>query len=194
VDAFVVDSPSVYDFEVNPQWHQVTLYNPDKERPKLVGIDLSGPRIAGSLGLKPDREYYLFDFWNHRLIGKRSGGSRLEQSLRPGEARMISVRECLDHPQVVSTDRHVMQGYLDLLRAEWDDERHELTGVSKIVGRDPYVVSLALNRHVPRTAQCKGKGITARLSPPQEGIVELCLEGPENGTVEWSVSFRADGS
>lgn len=193
VDAFVAEVPAVYDFEVDPRWHQVTFYNPDKEHPKLVGIDLSGPQVEGALGLDPDRDYYLFDFWNRQFLGRRKGDSRLEQQLRPGEARMISVRECLGHPQVISTDRHVMQGYLDLVRVEWDAARRVLTGVSQIVGGDPYVVSLALNGYSPNKAGCSKEAVAVRLTPPEQGIVELCLAGPEGGTVEWSVSFGAAG-
>ena len=137
MDAFVADVPSVYDFEVNPQWHQVTFYNADMDAPKRIGIDISGPQVEGALGLKPDREYHLFDFWNHRWLGKLAGNARLEQELRPGEARMISVRECLDRPQVLSTDRHVMQGFLDLQDVEWDSEKRVLTGTSKVIGGDP---------------------------------------------------------
>jgi hypothetical protein len=189
VDAFVADFPAVYDFEVNPQWHQVAFYNPDKERPKLVGIDLSGPQVEGALGLDPEREYYLYDFWNRHFIGKAAGKSRLEQELRPGEARMISVRECLPHPQVISTDRHVMQGYLDLLRVDWDEKRQVLTGVSKIIGGDPYTVTLALNGRSPQKIECNDKKITAKLSPVKEEIAGFTLEGPDNGTIEWSVLF-----
>ena len=145
VDAFVADVPSVYDFEVDPQWHQVTFYNSDKDAPKRIGIDISGPQVDGALGLKPDREYHLFDFWNHRWLGKLAGNARLEQELRPGEARMISVRECLDRPQILSTDRHVMQGFLDLQDVGWDSEKRVLTGTSKVIGGDPYRISLALN-------------------------------------------------
>jgi hypothetical protein len=120
------------------------------------------------------------------------GSARIEQQLRPGEARMISVRECLDRPQVISTNRHLMQGYLDLLRVEWDEKRHVLTGVSKIIGADSYRVSLALNGYSPKTVECKDKGIQAQLSSPEDGITEFSLEGPENGTVKWSVSFKPE--
>jgi hypothetical protein len=190
VDAFVADSPSVYDFEVNPQWHQVTLFNADKEQPKTVGIDISGPQVGGALGLDPEREYHLFDFWNHRFIGKQAGDSRIEQKLRPGEARMISVRQCLDRPQVLSTDRHLMQGYLDLSNVEWDEKRRVLSGHSKVVGGDPYRVSLALNGWSPGEVASEEKSVRTRVSSPREGLLELCLEAPENGTVEWSVSFE----
>jgi hypothetical protein len=192
VDAFVAEAPAVYDFEVNPQWHQVTFFNADKSSPKTVGIDLSGPPVNGALGLKPGREYYCFDFWNHQLIGKQKGGTHLEQQLRPGEARMISVRECLQRPQVLSTDRHVMQGYLDLQREEWDAKRQVLTGVSKIVGGDPYTVTLALNGHTLGKLDCANKQVQTHLSPPKDGVVEFSLTGPENATVEWSVSFEPE--
>jgi hypothetical protein len=189
VDAFVSDTPAVYDFEVNPQWHQVTFFNADKTSPKRVGIDLSGPQVNGALGLNPVCEYYCFDFWNHHFIGKQKGGTRLEQQLRPGEARMISVRECLRHPQVISTDRHVMQGYLDLVREEWDEKRQVLTGGSKVVGDDPYTVTLALNGHSLKEITCKSKKVKTQLSAPKDGIVEFSLTGPENATVEWTVLF-----
>jgi hypothetical protein len=192
VDAFVSGSPAVYDFEVNPQWHQVTFFNADKSSPKSVGIDLSGPQVNGALGLNPDREYYCFDFWNHRFIGKQKGSTRLEQPLRPGEARMISVRECLQRPQVLSTDRHVMQGYLDLQQEQWDEKRQVLTGVSNIVGADPYTVTLALNGHSPGKLECANPQVKTRISPPKDGLVEFSLTGPENATVEWSVSFGQD--
>jgi hypothetical protein len=189
VDAFVSDSPAVYDFEVNPGWHQVTFFNADKSSPRAVGIDLSGPQVNGALGLNADREYYCFDFWNHRFIGKQKGDTRLAQQLRPGEARMISVRECLQRPQVLSTDRHVMQGYLDLQREQWDGSQRVLTGVSKIVGGDPYTVTLALNGHSLGKLECANPQVATRLSPPSNGIVEFSLTGPENATVEWTVSF-----
>jgi hypothetical protein len=192
VDAFVAESPAVYDFEVNPGWHQVTFFNHDKEHPKRAGINLSGPRVEGSLGLDPQREYHLYDFWNQRYAGKVAGDSRVEQDLRPGEARMISVRECLTRPQVISTDRHVMQGYLDLLRVDWDERRRVLTGVSRIIGGDRYTVTLALNGQSPRKVECKDKNITAKLSSVKEDIAGFTLEGPDNGTIEWSVAFGAE--
>ena len=122
---------------------------PDPDSSRIVGIDISGKPVEGALGLEEDKAYYVFDFWNNQFLGKVEGASRLEQKLRPGEARMMSVRECLDRPQVLSTNRHIMQGYLDLVRVEWNEDRTTLTGVSKVVGGDPYVISLALNGFHP---------------------------------------------
>jgi hypothetical protein len=82
-----------------------------------------------------------------------------------------------------------MQGYLDLQREEWDAKRQVLTGLSKIVGGDLYTVTLALNGHTLGKLDCANKQVQTRLSPPKDGVAEFSLSGPENATVEWSVSF-----
>jgi hypothetical protein len=192
VDAFVSDMPMVYDYEVSPEWHQVTFYNPDQQNPKRIGIDLSGPQVDGALGLDPEAEYHLYDFWNDGFLGRMKGTARLEQILRPGEARMISVRACLQRPQVISTDRHLMQGYLDMRDVNWDHENHALSGVSKIVGNDPYRVVLASNSYSALRADCRNPGVKADLVPRNDGLVELVLQGAENTDAEWSVRFRGD--
>ncbi|MEF8845461.1 MAG: hypothetical protein V5A59_08305 [Bacteroidales bacterium] len=189
VNAFVSEFPSVYDFKVNDQWHQVTFYNPDLDSYKAVSIDISGNPVEGALNLNKDKTYYVYDFWNDRFVGKIEGNSHLKQVLRPAEARMMSVRECLERPQVLSTNRHVMQGYLDMVRVEWNENRSKLTGVSKIVGQDPYEITLALNGYHAGELTCKDRKTKATLSSGKDGMVRLTLERPENGTVEWSVTF-----
>ena len=115
VDAFVSPSPMVYDFEVDNTWHQVTFYNPDEEKGRLIGINMSGKPVDGALGLDKNKSYHVYDFWNENYCGIIKGTERLEQMLRPGEARMLSVREQFDHPRIISTNRHIMQGYLDVI-------------------------------------------------------------------------------
>ena len=154
-----------------------------------MGIDISGKPVEGALGLNRDKAYYVYDFWNNRFVGKIDGNSHLEQMLRSGEARMMSVRECLDRPQVLSTNRHIMQGYLDLISVEWDKDRNILTGISKIIGGDPYTISLALNGHQLRAISCKDQETRTVLSNLKDGLIQLTLNRSKNGTVEWSISF-----
>jgi len=189
VDAFVSEQPQVFDFEVTPQWHQVTFFNPDPDKPRGVGIDMAGEQVDGALGLKPDRKYHVFDFWNQRYLGEIAGRGRLEQSLRPGEARMMSVREKLLRPQVISTNRHLMQGFLDLSDIRWDADARILRGVSQVVAKDPYRVSLALNNHRALGVRVDGKKVAAELLTSQDGVVEFVLKSTENAKVEWSVTF-----
>lgn len=190
VDAFVSPSPMVYDFEIDEKWHQVTFYNPDMEKGRKIGIDISGQPVDGALNLKKDKAYYVYDFWNDNFIGKLKGSMRLEQELRAGEARMMSVRECLDRPQVISTNRHIMQGYLDIISADWNPDTKTLSGVSKVVGDDPYVLILAANGYEKIDGSCDDADSELTLFTEPKGLIRLTLERPENGEVNWSVTFN----
>ena len=48
------------------------------------------------------------------------GTDKLAETLAGGEARMYAVREVLDRPQVLSTNLHLMQGYVDMANIKWD--------------------------------------------------------------------------
>ena len=188
VDAFVSPSPMVYDFEVNHQWHQVTFYNPDMKKERKIGIDLSGEPVDGALGLDEEKAYYIYDFWNDNFIGKLKGAMRLEQDLRPAESRMISVREALDRPQVISTDRHIMQGYLDII-ANNGILTKTLSGVSRLIGNDPYTITFATNGYKGQDCSCDDPDTKRSLSGGTDGLLRLTLERPENKEVKLSVRF-----
>ena len=149
VDAFThAGWPRVYDFAVNPDWHQVTLFNntlPTRE--ETLAIPLAGDTADGTLGLDPGPDYCVYDFWNDCFVGRLKGTDTLRQTLRPGEARMLSIRKVENHPQVLSTNRHLMQGYLDLADVQWNAASGTLSGVSRVVAGDPY----SLTVHLPQT-------------------------------------------
>ena len=190
-NAFVegIDIPSVYDFEVTPKWRQVTFYNPDVKKNAVVGIDLAGEPVDGALGLDAKKAYHVFDFWNDKYVGEITGDKRLTQTLRPGEARMMSVRQSLDRPQILSTNRHIMQGFLDVARVEWIAGRRVLTGTSKVIGSDPYVITIAPNGLKPVKASCTDKDTEASFSVDESGLIKLTLKRTSNGAVQWSVAF-----
>ncbi len=190
VDAFVSPIPMVYDFEVNNKWHQVTFFNPDMEKGKKIGINISGEPVNGCLGLDAKKSYYIYDFWNGSFIGKLKGTIRLEQELRPGEARMMSVREAFDRPQVISTDRHVMQGFLDMASTGWESVTKTLNGKSKIVGGDPYVITIAANDYKNLNCSCDDVDTRLTLSNEKNGLIRLKLESTKNNEVAWSVTFN----
>ena len=78
-------SPWVFDFPVSPRWHQVVLYNGHNTEQEAV-LPLSGDTAFGALGLAEGGEYYLYDFWHDRLLGRVSGKADFRHSLAPGEA------------------------------------------------------------------------------------------------------------
>jgi hypothetical protein len=195
IDAFTADGwPRVYDYAITPQWHQVVLYNealPTKQTD--VELPLSGRPVDGALGLKPGREYYVYDFWNEHCVGRIRGSESLRQTLRPGEARMLAVHEVEPNPQFLSTNRHLMQGYEDFARIPvWDASTATLGGASKVVGGETYRVTIALNGREVAGASTAADGARVAVvkhgSRPDLAILEI--DSPVTATVEWKVNFK----
>mgnify|MGYP000571006082 FL=1 len=78
-------------FKVNEDWHQVTFYNDQNDKELKITVNLFDPQEEGGLGLDSVKSYYAYDFWNDCFLGKLAG-KELQQVLRPGEARMLSIR------------------------------------------------------------------------------------------------------
>ncbi|MHC4744973.1 MAG: hypothetical protein ACYS8Z_23910, partial [Planctomycetota bacterium] len=189
VDAFTQKFPRIYDFEVSPSWHQLTFFNTDHDNKTDIEVKLAGSTAEGTLGLDGDKDYYVYDFWNDVFVGKFPGSGKLSQQLRPGEARMMSIHEAEDHPQFISTNRHIMQGYVDLIRIEWLPGRNILRGISRITGGDRYVVNIATNGYAARAAQVNDPDTRVSLENGDKGLSKLIIERDENGIVEWTVEF-----
>lgn len=180
VDAFVHEGwPRVYDFAVTPDWHQVTLFNsalPTRE--ETITVPLAGDTADGALGLDPKAEYYVYDFWNDRLVGRFKGTDALCQTLRPGEARMLSVRKVEKCPQVLSTSRHIMQGYYELSDVKWSG--HRLTGKAKVVAGEPFRIVIACNGFRPEDMPLTDDG----------QLAVLTLESRQNESIAWRANFK----
>jgi hypothetical protein len=189
VDAFKQKFPRIYDFEVSPSWHQVTFFNTDNDNEMDVSVEMAGSTAEGTLGLDPDKDYYVYDFWNDAFVGKVPGSGTLSQQLRPGEARMMSIHEAKDHPQFISTNRHIMQGYIDLIRIEWLPGRNILRGISRITGGDSYIVMIATNGYTARAAQVDDRNTRAVIENGNDGLSRLIIRRNENTVVEWTVKF-----
>ena len=195
IDAFDngASYPRIYDFEVNPFWHQLTLYNyhldtiPSEKNDFVMwpGKSLN----EGGLGLDSLRRYYAYDFWNDCLTGLINGNEPFRQTLRPGETRMIALHAKEDFPQFVSTNRHIMQGYIDLKDVRWDAARKTLSGVASVVGGETYVVVIAANAH--NALSVKVDSGKASIAPPDaDGLIKLSIDSKQNKDINWNLSFK----
>ena len=159
------------------------------EHPKEVSIKLSGIEGRGGAGLQPDKKYYVYDFWNDNLIGVFGGDETLSQTLRKGEARQMAVREVENNPQVLSTDRHLLQGMLELSDVSWNAETKELTGTAELVEGEPMQIAIAVNGLQPRVCSVAKEGVKCSLTESSETVIKLCLESAQGGKVSWKISF-----
>ena len=138
------------------------------------------------LGFDPAKEYFVFEFWTKKLLGSFTSAF-IPGSIDPKyRCQAFAVRERLDRPQIVATNRHVSCGGVDLVEAGW--ERSVLTGRSRVVGGDVYEIYLA----VPEDFRidkftCDGADV---LGTERTGVlVKLALMSRESREIGWSAKF-----
>jgi hypothetical protein len=161
-------------------WRQGNLQwkRPDKPEQEVKFADL---------GLDPDREYLVFEFWTQRCLGKSNGSFKAPALDSNTAMQAFAVREVREHPWVISTTRHISQGGVDLLDERWDAGSKTLSGRSAVVAGDPYVLTV----HLPpgfqlKTAEAGGERAETA-SHGETATVRLIPSATK--TVEWRIGF-----
>lgn len=144
------------------------------------------------LGLPEDKPIHVFDFWHKEYLGAWHGGISLD--LLPASCRVITLLPATDYPQLISTNRHITQGWVDLVAEKYNAAKNSYTGKSKIIKNDPYQLqfvfprdkNLAVSRVSVRTSAGK---LDARVSNHQ-GWATVEFTSPRTTEANWEVFFE----
>lgn len=188
LDAFVSGYPRVYGLKVTDKWSAITFFNEDEETSKTISVVLSGVEGRGGAGLQADKAYYVYDFWNDTYLGKYQGNEELKQTLRKGEARQMAVREVEQNPQVLSTDRHLLQGMLELSDVSWDSKTNVLSGCANLVEGELMNITIATNGLQAQSCAVE-KVVQSSFINASEGIIKLQLKSDTGGITKWKILF-----
>jgi hypothetical protein len=154
------------------------------------------------LGLESGRKYFAFDFWANSPAPDFQDEFKCE--VPAAACRVIAVRGAEDHPVLVSTSRHVTQGIVDVTGENWDAGKKTLSGVSEVVGKEPYelrVAGLDANGKkwklvsVTVSAKDQAADVTITSKPVIAGEDGWCRVGIASKTsrpVNWALEFAAD--
>jgi len=189
LDAFTgILDPQVYDMELTPDWHQVALYNTAEET-AVISTAISGERVDNAVGLDSEADYHAYEFWSDTYIGKVPGTARIERELNANCCAMISLRKAQPYPQVLSTNRHVLQGWVELADVRWDTETRTLSGTAHVIGGEPMNIVVANNGAKAFKSDAKGGG--SELRPhPVAGLSCLTLSAAANTDIDWTVAYE----
>jgi hypothetical protein len=142
------------------------------------------------LGLDATKEYVAFDYWKNALMPSLKG--RLQITVPAESCCILAVRPRADHPQLLSTSRHLTQGMVDVLAENWDEKKQILSGRSKVVGGDAY--ELRIVSAIPAKAiQLSSDGNSTELKSTlkqTDGLIRALIETPVSLEVNWSVQFK----
>jgi len=125
VDLFDTDRHSIFALKIRKsfgEWTVAGFFNASETEPLERAFSLH------RLWLDPAKTYLAYDFWKERLHGEVSGELRVR--IAPGSVTLLALHEKRNVPQFLSTDRHVLQGALELENVAWNAEAKTVEGVS----------------------------------------------------------------
>lgn len=188
VDMLLCDKhPQVYVYDINTDWSQIILCNNNKEE-REISVPLSGNQCeTGSLGMESDKEYYIYDFWNNKLIGKYFGNKKLSVKLGGCQSLVYSVHKVSKHPQFISTNRHIMQGYMELHNVQWNQKESLYSGLADVIADETMEIIIALNGHTLKKAEVDSG--TVKMDLLANGLMVMKIDSKENKSVKWTLVF-----
>ena len=145
------------------------------------------------LGLSDDKPVHVFDFWNREYLGAFDRG--LSVDLGPTSTRVLTLLPASEGIQLVSTSRHITQGWVDLVTHNFDRSKNIYTGKSNVVRGDPYELRFAFppgKNFVIKQATARERGrskLPVRITNHQ-GWATVEFTSPRTGEVSWDVAFE----
>ena len=150
-----------------------------------------------AMGLDSTAAYHVYDFWNGTYLGAWKHGVFID--VPPADVRVITLVRATDRPVVVSTSRHITQGWVDLLALEngGTSTQPTLAGQSRVIGGDPYTITVGLPRSAPTfrlaAARVRGAmpGAPVRVSwASHQGFATVTIQADTTQTVSWNLEFE----
>lgn len=183
------DNPEVYDYALREDCHLLMLWNTTQSR-KSIAVDLDGAPAFGGIGLSGDKIYDIWDFWNERYVGRIKGSDALEEMVRKNELRLLVVREVEEEPVLLSTNRHLLPGVVDM--DGWKTDGTQIQATASIVGEDPWraQISLPAESRVRSFRILSGDAVGSAQVDPLTGLLTVELQAAENQEVLWEVELE----
>jgi len=187
VDLFDTDFHRIFALRVKKsfgEWTVIGFFNSDETEIREYSHSLT------RFWLDNTKTYIAFDFWNNRLLGDIK--NELKVRVSPASVLLLSVHEKPDNPKVISTDRHILQGAVELEDVKWNDVKKILSGVSTGVPDSSYNVYI----YVPEPHPWRQGGVALyhdfpgyTLKMTDNNILRMNLKFKENSRISWSVNF-----
>ncbi len=176
---------SVWDLKVNHlgrNYDVVGLFN-------FVGTAKSQICLNwAELGLDGGQPLHVYDFWHHEYLGVYRKGFSAE--LEPTSCRVLTLVPATSDIQLLSTSRHLTQGWFDLVQLSYDAQKTAFHGRSRVIKNDPYMLTFAFPPEKNYTINlAKADGLAVKVANHQGwATVEFTSESTRD--INWSVRFQ----
>jgi hypothetical protein len=186
-DLFPADRmKSIFDLKVHHRgraYDVVAAFNYDENVQRLTQLDF------GALGLDPAARYHVYDFWHEDYLGVYEAGLCLE--IAPAACRVITLYPEGDFPVLLSTSRHILQGWPDVEAFSASPEAGTLCGTSAVIEDEPYTLTFGLpndgtSTYLLESATVDGQPVAIRQG---RGVAHVSWTPTGGGAVAWTATF-----
>lgn len=139
------------------------------------------------LGIPGTGPVHVFDFWKKEYLGCWEAGIALE--LAPASCRVLTLQPATGHVQLVSTSRHITQGWVDLLDLAYNEKTNSSNGKSKVIRDDPYELRFVFPRGKNFIVESATAGNLPVKISNHQGWATVRFTSPTTTEVAWRVSF-----
>ncbi|MBC7360726.1 MAG: NPCBM/NEW2 domain-containing protein [Candidatus Aminicenantes bacterium] len=176
----------IWDLKINHlerQYDVVGCFNYDQE--KTTGIEL---RWA-DLGLEEKARYHVYDFWNKEYLGCWEKGFYVE--VPPASVRVLTLLIDNGQPQLISTSRHITQGWVDLESLFYDPAGQVIKGKSRVIKGDPYELRFVFprDRRNLKIKRVEAPGFNFAFHN-HDGWATVTIFSQASDSVSWEVYFE----
>jgi hypothetical protein len=190
LDLFSSDrNKRIWDLKINHlgrEYDVVGVFNFDESKSTPMFVNFR------DLGLPAAKLVHVFDFWNREYLGAWEKGISVE--LAPASTRVLTLIPATEEIQLISTNRHITQGWVDLISHKYDATKNVYSGRSKVVKNDPYELRFAFPRGKyyqikSATARSRTGRLPVRIANHQ-GWAAIEIASPRTTEVSWDVVFE----
>ncbi|MHC1730623.1 MAG: NPCBM/NEW2 domain-containing protein [Bacteroidales bacterium] len=181
----------IWDLKVNHlgrQYDVTGLFNFDALKPVTLNLNWK------ELGIEATAPVHVFDYWNGEYMGAWESGIGLE--IMPASVRVLTLVPDNGKIQLISTSRHITQGWVDLRDLRSDDQGTVISGTSTLPAGNEYKLHFAYPRgkyyRVKSVTAVMGKKKLSVTANSHQGWAEVSFTAPASGDISWSVSFEPD--
>jgi hypothetical protein len=186
VDLFPAErNKQILDLKVNHlnrNYDVVGLFNYDEAKSQQMNLSWR------DLGLPENTPIHVYDYWNNEYLGAWEKGMTF--NLSPTSCRVLTLIPSTGKIQLISTNRHITQGWVDLTSLTSNEATNSFTGKSNVIKNDPYELRFVF----PREKNFKIKTATAGKLPVKitnhQGWATVQFTSPRSTPVSWAVQFE----
>ncbi|MCE9615369.1 MAG: NPCBM/NEW2 domain-containing protein [Lentisphaerae bacterium] len=163
----------------------VGVFNYDESKQRVARLDFQ------QLGLDPARRHHVYDFWNEDYLGLCEAGVFLE--VPPAACRVVTLYPEDALPVLLSTSRHITQGWPDLEQFSVNRRATVLKGASRVIAGEPYTLTFGLpndGAHTFVLSRIRVGGKPPVVVTQGRGVARATWTPAATECVEWEARFR----